>query len=175
MPTLVVNLFHRGRPKPGLHLQEPLGSDRTGPNQPPVEADRDPPRTRVHSCPPPARAESLLPPARTESLLPPAKATNQPPQAEVGHQQPREVPSALPLVGEERVIVPGLTGTKWSCAKLVIESPSPKGLPIQLGWRRQGERPPVRFMTKWMEKSRPRTILPLRPCRPTTLGSTLRP
>ena len=60
----------------------------------------------------------------------PAKATNQPPQAGVGHQQPREVPSALSQVGEERVIVPGLTGTKWSCAKLVIESLSPKGLPI---------------------------------------------
>ena len=64
------------------------------------------------------------------------KATNQPPQVEVGHQQPREVPSALPQVGEEWVIVPGLTGTKWSCAKLVIESLSPKGLPIRLGWRR---------------------------------------
>ena len=117
-------------PSGRLQLREPLGSDRTGPNQPPVEADRDPPQTRVHSCPPLARVESLLPPARMESLLPPTKATNQPPQAEVGHQQPREVPLALPQVGEERVIVPGLTGTKWSCAKLVIESPSPKGLPI---------------------------------------------
>ena len=139
MPALVVDLFHRGWPKPGLQLWEPLGSDRTGPNQPPVEADRDPPPTRVHSRPPPARAESLLsparvesllPPARTESLLPPTKATNQPPQAEVEHQQPWEVPSALPQVGEEWVIVPGLTGTKWSCVKLVIESLSPKGLPI---------------------------------------------
>ena len=166
MPTLVVDLFHRGQPKPGLQLQEPLGSDRTGPNQPPVEADRDPPRTRVHSRPPPARVESLLPLAKT---------TNQPPQVEVGHQQPREVPSALPQVGEERVIVPGLTGTKWSCAKLVIESLSSKGLPIRLGWQRRGERPSVRFMTKWMEKSRPHTISPLRPCGPTTLGSTLRP
>ena len=44
-------------PKLGLQLWEPLGSDRTGPNQPPVEADRDPPRTRVDSRPPPARAE----------------------------------------------------------------------------------------------------------------------
>ena len=139
MPTLVVDLFHRGRPKPGLQLREPLGSDRTGPNQPSVEADRDPPRTRVHSHPPPARVESLLPPARVESLLPPArmesllppaKAPNQPPQVEVGHQQLWEVPSALPQVGEEQVIVPGLTGTKWSCTKLVIESLSPKGLPI---------------------------------------------
>ena len=136
MPTLVVNLFHRGWPKPGLQLREPLGCDQTGPNQPLVEADRDPPQTRVYSRPPPARAESLPPPARAESLLSPAKATNQPPQAKVGHQQPQEVPSALPQVGEEQVIVPGLTGTKWSCAKLGVESLSPKGLPIRLGWRR---------------------------------------
>ena len=123
-----------GTPAMGASGKRP---DRT--QQPPVEADRDPPQTRVHSRPPLARtesllplamAESLLPPARMESLLPPAKATNQPPQVEVGHQQPREVPSALPQVGEEQVIVPGLTGTKWSCTKLVIESPSPKGLPI---------------------------------------------
>ena len=148
MPALVVGLFHRGRPKLGLQLWEPLGSDRTGPNLPPVEVDRDPPGTRVHSHPPlartesllpPARAESLQPPARMESLLPPAKATNQPPQAEVGHQQLREVPLALPQVGEERVIVPGLTGTKWSCVKLVIGSLSPKGLPIRLGRQRRGE------------------------------------
>ena len=120
MPTLVVDLFHRGRPKPRLQPQEPLGSDRTGPNQPPVEVDRDPPQTRVdshpppagaESLPPPARAESLPPPARVESLPPPAKAINQPPQVEVGYQQPWEVLSALPLVGEERVIVPGLNGT----------------------------------------------------------------
>ena len=117
----MVDLFHRGQPKPGLQLWEPLGSDRTGPNQPPVEADSDPPQTRVYSRPPPARMESLLPPA---------KATNQPPQVEVGHQQPQEVPLALPQVEEELVIVPGLTGTKWSCAKLVIESLSSKGLPI---------------------------------------------
>ena len=39
MPTLVVNLFHRSQPKPGLHLREPLGSDRTGLNQPLVGAD----------------------------------------------------------------------------------------------------------------------------------------
>ena len=136
MPTLVVDLFHQGQPEPRLQLLEPLGGDRTGPSQPPVEADRDPPRTRVDSHPPPARAESLPPPARAESLLLPAKAINQPPQVEAGYQQPWEVPSALPQVGEERVIVPGLTGTKWSCAKLGVESLSPKGLPIQLGWRR---------------------------------------
>ena len=133
---LVVDLFNQGRPKPGLQLREPLGSNLTGPNQPLVEVDRDPPQTKVYSHPPLARAESLLPPARAESLLPPAKAINQPPQVEVKHQQPREVPSALPQVGEEQVIVPGLTGTKWSCTKLGVESPSPKGLPIQLGWWR---------------------------------------
>ena len=67
MPTLVVDLSHRGQPEPRLQLLEPLGSDRTGPNQPPVEADKGPPRTRVDSHPPPARAESLPPPARVGS------------------------------------------------------------------------------------------------------------
>ena len=51
MPTLVVDLSHQGQPEPRLQLLEPLGSDRTGPNQPPMEADKDPPRTRVESCP----------------------------------------------------------------------------------------------------------------------------
>ena len=118
MPTLVVDLFHRGWPKPRLQLRELLGSDRTGPSQTPVEADRDPPQTRVDSHPPPARAESLLPLTR---------AVNQPPQVEVGYQQPREVLSILPQVGEEWVIVPRLTGTKWSCAKPRVEPLTPKG------------------------------------------------
>ena len=130
MPTLVVDLSHQGQPELRLQPLEPLEGDRTGSSQPPVEADRDPPRTRVDSHPPPARAESLLPPARAESLLPPTKAINRPPQAEVGYQQPQEVPLALPQVGEEWVIVSGLTGTKWSCTKLGVESLSPKGLPI---------------------------------------------
>ena len=112
MPTLVVDLSHQGRPKPRLQPLEPLGSNRTGPNQPLVEADKDPPQTRVDSHPPLARAESLLPPARVESHPLPARAVNQPPQAEVGYQQPREVLSTLPQVGEEWVIVPGSTGTK---------------------------------------------------------------
>ena len=121
MPTLVVNLSHRGQPELRLQPLEPLGSDRAGPNQPPVEADKDPPRTRVESCPPLARAESLLSPVRAESLLSPARvgshplparAVNRPPQAEVGYQQPQEVLLTLSQVGEERVIVPGLTGTK---------------------------------------------------------------
>ena len=112
MPTLVVNLSHQGWPEPRLQPLEPLGSDRTGSNQPPVEADKDPPRTRVESRPPPARVESLPSPARVGSHPLPARAVNQPPQAEVGYQQPREVLSTLPQVGEERVIVPGPTGTK---------------------------------------------------------------
>ena len=148
MPALVVNLFHWGQPKPRLQLREPLGSDRTGPNQPPVEADRDPPRTRVDSQPPPARAEWLLPPGRVESHPLPARVVNQPPQVEVGYPQPQEVLSTFPQVGEEWVIVAGLTGTKWSCAKLRVESLSPQGLPIRLGWRRWGGRPSVRFMTE---------------------------
>ena len=96
----------------------------------PMEADKDPPQTRVESCPPLARVESLLPltrvesrppPAKAESLPPlarvgshplPAKAVNWPPQAEVGHQPPQEVLLTLPQVGEEWVIVPGPTGTK---------------------------------------------------------------
>ena len=126
MPALVVDLSHRGRPKPALQLLEPLGSDRTGPNQPPVEADKDPPRTRVDSCPPPARAESLLPPARVGSHPLLARAVNRPPQAEVGYQRPWEVLLTLPQGGEERVIVPGLTGTRWLCTEPGVESLSPR-------------------------------------------------
>ena len=112
MPTLVVDLSHRGRPEPRLQLLEPLQSNRTGPNQPPMEVDEDPPRTRVESCPHLARVESLPPPARVGSHPLPTRAVNQPPQVEVGYQPPQEVLSTLPQVGEERVIVPGLTGTK---------------------------------------------------------------
>ena len=63
----MVNLSHRVQPKPRLQPLEPLQSNRTGPNQPLMEADKDPPRTRVGSHPPPARAESLPPPARVGS------------------------------------------------------------------------------------------------------------
>ena len=112
MPTLVVDLSHRGWTEPRLQPLEPLQSDRTGPNQPPMEVDEDPPQTRVESHPPPARAESLPPPARVGSHPLPARAVNWPPQAEVGYQPPQEVLSTLPQVGEERVIVTGLTGTK---------------------------------------------------------------
>ena len=112
MPALVVDLSHRGRPKPRLRPLEPLRSNRTGPNQPPMEVNKDPPRTRVESHPPPARAESLPPPARVGSHPLPTRAVDQPPQAEVGYQPPQEVLSTLPQGGEERVIVPGPTGTK---------------------------------------------------------------
>ena len=78
----------------------------------PMEADKDPPQTRVESCPPPARGESLPSPARVGSHPLPTRAVNWPPQAEVGYQQPQEVLLTLPQVGEEWVIVPGLTGTK---------------------------------------------------------------
>ena len=61
-----------------------------------MEADKDPPRTRVESHPPPARAESLPSPARVGSHPLLTRAVNWPPQAEVGYQQPREVLSTLP-------------------------------------------------------------------------------
>ena len=68
-----------------------------------MEADEDPPRTRVESLPPQARVGS-------HSL--PARAVNWPQQAEVGYQPPWEVLLTLPQVGEEWVIVPGPTGSK---------------------------------------------------------------
>ena len=112
MPALVVDLSHQGQPELRLQPLEPLQSDRTGSNQPPMEADKDPPRTRVESHPPPARVESLPPPARVGSHPLPARAVNWPPQAEVGYQPPREVLLTLPQVEEEWVMVPGSTGTK---------------------------------------------------------------
>ena len=112
MPALVVDLSHRGWPELRLQPLEPLRSDRTGSNQPLMEADKDPPQTRVESHPPLARAESLPPPTRVGSHPLPAKAVNRPLQAEVGHQPPREVLSTLLQGGEEWVIVPGPTGTK---------------------------------------------------------------
>ena len=102
MPTLVVDLSHRGQPEPRLQPLEPLGGDRTGPNQPLVEADKDPPRTRTESRPPPARLESLLPPARVGSHPPLTRAVNWPPQVEVGNQPPWEALSTLPRGGEEQ-------------------------------------------------------------------------
>ena len=112
MPALVVDLSHRGWPEPRLQLLEPLRSNRTGPNQSSMEVDEDPPRTRVESHPPLARAESLPPPSQGGKSSTPTRAVNQPSQVEVGYQPPWEVLSTLPQVGEERVIVPGPTGTK---------------------------------------------------------------
>ena len=126
-------------PKPtqmGLHPREPLGSGRTGPNRPPVGADRDPPQTRVDSHPPPAKAEQPLPPGRAESHPLPARAVNRPPQAQVGHQQLWEVLPTFPQVEEEQVMVPGLTGTRCTCARPRVGSLSLQGLPIQLGQQR---------------------------------------
>ena len=107
MPTLVVDLSHQGQLELRLQPLEPLRSNRTGPNQLPVEADKGPPRTRVDSCPPLPRVESLPPPARVGSHPLPTRA-----QVEVGYQPPREVLMTLPQVGEEWVIVPGPAGTK---------------------------------------------------------------
>ena len=136
MPAHVVNLFHRTWLKLRLRLWEPLGNDRTGPNQPPVGADRDPPRTRVDSRPPPAKVEWLLPPGRAESHPLPARAVNQPPQVEVGHQQPREVPPTFPQVEEEQVMVTGLTSMKCTYTRPRVESLSLQGLPIRSGQQR---------------------------------------
>ena len=161
-PTLVVNLTHRGRPELRLWQLEPLRGDRMEPNQPLIEAEKDPPQTMVESRPPPARVESLPPLARV---------VNRPPQADVRNQPPWEALLTCPWSGKEWVMVPGPTGTKGPSAEPKVEPLSPKGLPIQSGWRRQGGRPSVRFTTMWMVKTRPYTISPLRPCGPTTLGS----
>ena len=112
MPTLVVDLSHHGRPEPRLQPLEPLQGERTGPNQPPMEVDKDPPLTRVESHPPPARVESLPPPARVGSHPLLARAVNRPPQVEVGYQPPWEALSTRPQKGQEQAMVPGLTGTK---------------------------------------------------------------
>ena len=112
MPTLVVDLSHQGQPEPRLQPLEPLGGNRTGPNQPTMEVEKDPPQTRVESHPPPARVESQPPPDRVGSHPPLARAVNQPQQVEVGNQLPQEALLTLPQGGEEWVIVPGPTGTK---------------------------------------------------------------
>ena len=43
LPALVVDLTHRGRPKLRLQQLEPLRGNRTEPNQPLIEAEKDPP------------------------------------------------------------------------------------------------------------------------------------
>ena len=124
--------------------------------------EKDPPRARV---------ESHLPQVQVERHLPPTRVVNRPPQAEVRNQPPQEALSTCPRGGKERAMVPGPTGTKGPCVGPRVESLSPKGLPIRLGWRRRGGRPSVRFITMWMVKTHPHAILPLRPCGPTTLES----
>ena len=178
-PILVADLTHRGRPGLRLRQLEPLRGDRTEPNQPQIEAEKDPPPARVESFPPPARVgnhppqfqvESLPPPARVgnhppqfqvESLPPPARAVNRPPQAEVRNQPPQEALLTRPRKGKEWVMVPGPTGTKGPCAEWKVEPLSPKGLPIRSGRCRQGGRPSVRFTVTWMAKTRPHAISPL--------------
>ena len=179
-PALVVDLTHRGRPELRLQQLEPLRGDRTEPNQPLIEAEKDPPRARMESRPPPDRVESHPPPARVgshpphvqaERPPPPTRAVNRPPQAEVRNSPPREALSTHPRRGKEQVMVSGPTGTKGPSAEPRVESLSPKGLPIQLGQRRRGGRPSVRFTIAWMVKTHPHAISPLRPCGPTTLES----
>ena len=51
----------------------------------------------------------------------------------------------------------------------------PQGPPYLIGTAEARREAIGQIMTKWMEKSHPRTISPLRPCGPTTLGSTHRP
>ena len=60
-PTLVADLTHRGRPRPRLRQLEPLRGNRTEPNQPRIEAEKDPPPARVESLPPTARVENHPP------------------------------------------------------------------------------------------------------------------
>ena len=90
LPTLVVDLTHQGRPEPRLRQLEPLRGNRTEPNQPLIEVEKDPPQTRAEHLPPPARVGSHPPQAQVERHPPPARAVNQPPQAEARNQPPPE-------------------------------------------------------------------------------------
>ena len=109
------------------------------PNQPLIEAEKDPHRTRVESHLPLARVESHPPLARVgshppqvqaASHLPPTRAVNWPPQAEVRNQPPQEALSTRSWRGKERVMVPGPTGTKGPSTGPRVEPLSHKGLPI---------------------------------------------
>ena len=127
----MADLTHRGRPGPRLSQLEPLRGDRTEPNQPQIEAEKDPPLARVESLPPPpVRVGNHPPQFQVESHPPLARAVNWPPQAEVRNQLPREALSTCPRKGKEQVMVPGPTGTKGPCAEWKVEPLSPKGLPI---------------------------------------------
>ena len=107
------------------------------PNQPRIEAEKDPPLVRVESLPPPARVGNHPPQFQVESLPPLARAVNRPPQAEVRNQPPWEALSTHPQKGKEWVMVPGSTGTKGPCMEQKVGPLSSKGLPIQSGWRRE--------------------------------------
>ena len=85
------------------------------PNQPRIEAEKDPPQFQVESLPPLARA------------------VNRPPQAEVRNQLPQEALSTRPQKGKERAMVPGLTGTKGPCTEWKVGPLSSKGLPLRSG------------------------------------------
>ena len=135
-PTLVVDLTHRGQPEPRLRQLEPLRGDRTEPNQPLIEVESCPPLARVGSLPPPTRVGSHPPQVQMERHPPPVRAVNRPPQAEVRNQPPWEALSTHPQRGKERVMVPGLTGTKGPSTEPKVEPLSPKGLPIRSGQRR---------------------------------------
>ena len=69
------------------------------------------------------------PQAKVGSHQLPAKVVNQPLQAEAEHQPPQEVLLTHPQADEERVMAPGLTGTRWPCENPEVESLSPRGLP----------------------------------------------
>ena len=163
MPILVVNHFHRSRPKLRLCPWEPLASSQTGVNQPPVGADRNPPRARADSRPPPARAERPQHPSKVESHPLPARAVSRPPQVGASPQQPQEVLPTVPRVEEEQATVPELTGSKCTCARPRVGSLNPQCLRTQLGWQKRGERPLVTFMIEWPEKNHPRITSPLGP------------
>ena len=87
-------------------------------NRPLIGAGKSPPRARVERHPPPARA------------------VNWPPQAEVTSQLPQGAQLTHPWRGKERVMVPGMIGTKGPSGGLKVERLSPKGLPIQSGLHR---------------------------------------
>ena len=120
----------RVHPGPRLRQLEPLRGDRTEPNQPQIEVEKDPPLARVENLPPPARVGNHPPQVQVESLPPPARAVNWPPQAEVRNQLPQEALSTCPRKGKERATVPGPTGTKGPCMERKVGPLSSKGLPI---------------------------------------------
>ena len=132
-----------GQSMPRTPDARPSGPSQTGVNQPPVGADRNPPRARVDSCPPPARAERSQPPGKVESHPLPARVVDRPPQMEVGPQQPQEVLPTVPQGGKEPV-----TGTICTCTRCRVRSLSPQCLHTRSGRQKRGRRPLVTFMTE---------------------------